>query len=197
MTPADEDEGPRVLAFTGMPGAGKSLAVETARERDLPVVRMGDAIWAEVKHRGLDFNEENVGRVATEMRKSHGPGIWAERTLERIEDSNAEVVVIDGVRTLEEIDTLRSALGDEFTLVAVHASPETRRERLLERGREDDVVTEEGFRARDKRELSWGLGRAIALADIMIVNESTATAFRRKVERLLESPDPSPTDVLP
>ncbi len=194
MTPAEDDGDPQVLAFTGMPGAGKSLAVEVAKERDLPVARMGDAIWAEVERRGLEFNEENVGRVATGMREEHGPGIWAERTLERIRGTDARTVVIDGVRTLEEISTFREALGDDFTLVAVHASPATRRERLLGRGREDDVAGEEEFRARDERELGWGLGRAIALADIMLVNESTPEAFRTKVEALLERTDPAPPD---
>jgi dephospho-CoA kinase len=184
---ADEDALPdAAVAFTGMPGAGKSLAVETARERDLPVVRMGDAVLAEVEDRGLEPNEDSVGRIASRMREREGPGVWARRTLEGIRDVEGEPVVIDGVRTLDEVRVFREALGDDFTLVAIHAAPGTRMERLLDRGREDDVVDENEFRARDERELGWGVGRVIALADVMLVNEGGPKRFQDRVADVLD-----------
>lgn len=181
----------RVVAFTGMPGAGKSLAVEVAREMDLPVVRMGDAVWAEVEARDLEFGEGNVGRVAHEMREAHGPGVWAERTLEMLEDVSGDEVVIDGVRSLAEVEVFRDALGEDFLLVAIHASPSTRRGRLLGRGREDDVADAAEFEARDARELAWGLGRVIALADVVLVNEGSEAAFRDEVREVLADPPAS------
>lgn len=189
MPPEDDEDRERAtVAFTGMPGAGKSLAVETARERDLPVVRMGDAILEEVESRDLELNEDNVGKIASRMRDREGPGVWARRTLAMIDElgTDAEPVVIDGVRTLDEVRVFREALGDDFTLVAIHASPDTRRERLLERGREDDVADESEFRARDERELGWGIGQVVALADVMLVNEDTPKAFQDRVREVLD-----------
>lgn len=192
--PAPDEEVPdhrTAVAFTGMPGAGKSLAVETARERDLPVVRMGDAILEEVESRDLDLNEDNVGKVASRMRERQGPGVWARRTLAMIDDleegagGEADPVVIDGVRTLDEVRVFREALGDDFTLVAIHASPGTRMARLLERGRQDDVADESEFRARDERELGWGIGQVIALADVMLVNEADPKRFQDEVREVL------------
>jgi hypothetical protein len=49
------------------------------------------------------------------------------------------------------------------------------------RGRSDDTKTPETLRARDEREESFGLARAIALADARIENESTREAFEEKV----------------
>lgn len=189
MPPEDDEDRERAtVAFTGMPGAGKSLAVETAREWDLPVVRMGDAILEEVESRDLELNEDNVGKIASRMRDREGPGVWARRTLAMIDElgTDAEPVVIDGVRTLDEVRVFREALGDDFTLVAIHASPDTRRERLLERGREDDVADESEFRARDERELGWGIGQVVALADVMLVNEDTPKAFQDRVREVLD-----------
>ena len=175
----------RAVAFTGMPGSGKSVAVDVARRMGLPVFRMGDVVWEEVRARGLGLAEGSVGRVANEMREQHGPGIWADRTLERIRKTDAPLVVIDGVRSPAEIDAFRAALGHDFHLVALHASQDTRLERLLARHREDDVKDPEQFHGRDDRELAWGLGRAIALADAMIVNEGGIPDLEAQVEAVL------------
>ena len=174
----------KVIAFTGMPGSGKSEAVRVAREIGIPVVRMGDCVWEEVKKRGLELNDENVGRIANEMREKHGMDIWARRTLEKI-DPSWDKVVIDGVRNIEEVEFFREKLGKDFMLVAIHASPETRYKRLMERKREDDSTTLEKIKERDERELRWGIGVVIALADVIIVNEGSLEEFREKVKNLL------------
>ena len=62
----------KILAFTGMPCSGKTEAVKVAKEMDIPVIRMGDAVWREVKHQGLELNDKNVGDVANNMREKHG-----------------------------------------------------------------------------------------------------------------------------
>lgn len=171
-----------------MPGAGKSVAAAVARNLGIPVVRMGDCVWDEVKARGLPLVDEVVGGVAHEMRERHGPGIWAERTLEKVRKLGAEQVVIDGVRSMAEVDVFHQGLGRDFVLVALHASPATRHPRLLARRREDEASSEEGAKARDRRELAWGIGEVIALADMMLLNEGHDEAqFKRDVERLLRA----------
>jgi dephospho-CoA kinase len=176
----------RVLGFTGMPGAGKTIAADVARGLGIPVVRMGDCVWEEVRARGLPLVDEVVGGVAHEMRERFGAGIWAQRTLEKLQKLGAEKVAIDGVRSSAEVQVFRSALGQDFTLVALHASPRTRHHRLLARAREDEASSEEAAQARDRRELAWGIGEVIALADVVLVNEGRdEAAFRRAVELLL------------
>lgn len=178
----------RVVGFTGMPGAGKSVAAEVARGLGIPVVRMGDCVWEEVKARGLPLVDEVVGGVAHEMRERHGPGIWAQRTLEKVRKLGAETVVIDGVRSMAEVDVFHQGLGRDFVLVALHASPAVRHARLLNRGREDEAASEDAAQARDRRELHWGIGEVIALAEAVLVNDGKDEgAFRREVERLLRA----------
>ncbi|RKX48292.1 MAG: hypothetical protein DRP25_07625, partial [Thermotoga sp.] len=109
----------KVIAFTGMPGSGKSEAVKVAREMRIPVIRMGDCVWEEVRKRGLELNDENVGRIANEMREKYGKDIWAKRTFEKI-DPSWDIVVIDGIRNIEEVDFFREKLGKDFTLIAIH-----------------------------------------------------------------------------
>ena len=175
----------KVIALTGMPGAGKSVAVEVAKKRNIPVLRMGDFIWEEVRRRGMPIDSGSVAEVAMQMRTDFGPGVWAEKTVDRLHTLRTDVACIDGVRSEAELEGFRHRLGADFTLVAIHASRKTRMKRLLSRRREDDVKDEGEFIARDERELGWGLGRVIALADVMLVNEETMPTLEEQVERLL------------
>lgn len=175
----------KVFGVTGMPGAGKSVAVHIAKKYDIPVLRMGDFIWEEVRRRGLPITSESVAEVAMQMRTDFGPGVWAEKTVDRLKSIHPEAAVIDGVRSEAELEVFRHRLGHDFTLVAIHASRPTRLKRLLERNREDDVKDEGEFVARDERELGWGLGRVIALADIMLVNEDTMPDLGEQIDRVL------------
>jgi len=71
-------------------------------------------------------------------------------------------------------------------LMAVHSSPRTRFQRLQRRGRADAPGSWEEFLERDLRELSWGLGGLIAVADRMIINEGTLDEFRTSALRYLQ-----------
>lgn len=189
----------RVVGITGMPGAGKSEAVAVAKKNGFPVVRMGDLVWAEVEARGLPRDAKHVGEVADAMRKEHGDDIWAQRTVVEVrqiqEPDNtprdhhrapASLVVIDGLRSNVEVEALRTELGSDFILVAIHTDPDERFSRLTARARDDDPADDESHKARDTRELGWGLARTIALADEMVVNDGDLETFQLMVEALFD-----------
>jgi dephospho-CoA kinase len=171
-----------------MPGAGKTEAMEVARARGIPVVRMGDLIWDEVERQGLPRDAQNVGRVANAMRASHGKDVWSRRTVERVRQiaAQAPVVLIDGIRSQEEVETFRRDLGADFVLVGIHTDRHHRFERMLSRGRADDPKDETVLQERDEREMGWGMARAIALADQMVVNDGSLETFRAKMSALLD-----------
>ena len=71
---------------------------------DIPVIRMGDMVWEEVKKRNLDLTSENVGKIAHELRIKEGDDIWAKRTIKRVlKKGVSHCLVIDGIRNIEEI----------------------------------------------------------------------------------------------
>lgn len=180
----------RVIGFTGMPGSGKSEAMEVAKARGHPVVRMGDLIWEEVERRGLPRDAKHVGEVATTLRETHGKDIWSRRTAERVRhilaERHANVVLIDGIRSHEEVETFRNELGTSFILVAIHTDPQHRFDRMMRRKRADDSQDPTILKARDEREMAWGIARTIALADEMVVNDGTLEQFRSRVAALLD-----------
>ena len=160
-----------VVGLVGMPGSGKSLVVEVAQQDGYAVVVMGDVVREETRKRGLDLNPQNIGRVMLELRKTGGEGIVAEKCNPKIQQATNEKVIVDGLRSLHEARVFKAHFP-KFSLVAVHASPETRFYRLNRRGRSDDPDGWAVFRERDMRELHVGLGNAIAMAEYLIINEN-------------------------
>jgi len=161
----------RVIAVTGMPGAGKGVATEAAKRLGLEVLALGDIIREETERRGLKPTPENMGSVMLQVRRDEGPAVVVRRLVPKIEASRSETVVVEGIRSEDELRELKSKF-DVF-IVGIHASPRTRFQRLLARGRSDDPKTWDTFYARDSRELHVGLCPVIALADVLLVNEGS------------------------
>lgn len=170
------------MCVTGMPAAGKEEVVKVARRTGFSIVRMGDVVRDEARARGLASTDHAVGGMAHQERVEHGFGIWAERTLPRVPGGR---VLIDGLRGRAELNVYRRAFGDRLVVLAVHASPATRFDRVVRRDRSDATASRETFLARDERELGWGIGDAIATAEILIVNEGTLPELRRVVREVL------------
>ena len=174
-----------VFVIVGMPGAGKSLASRVAKKMKIPVFVSGDVIRKEAKRRGLDPTKKNLGQLMLNIRRSDGMGAVARRLVPLIEASPSPSVVYEGARSVEEVDEL--ARHYNVSVVAIHASPRTRFQRLLKRKRSDRPRTMSDFSERDERELTVGLGRIISLADRMVENEESIPALERKMRRVLKT----------
>jgi len=170
-----------IYCITGMPGSGKSVVSDTARLMGFTVLNMGDVIRDEAKARGIPITPESLGALMLDLRREHGNSVVAQKCLERIRN-NRSPIVIEGVRSLDELNYLRS--NEEVFLIAVHASPKTRFERLLKRGRADDPKDWRSFEERDMRELGVGLGSVIALADLVLINEGPIPELVDSVKRI-------------
>ena len=163
-----------------MPGSGKGELAKLFQEMNVKVITMSDVLreryYKEAKEgeRLMDF--------AIRMRKLYGKGVVAKMSIEKIH--NEKIVVFDGVRNWEEIEEFKK-LG-EVIIVAVHSPPKVRYERLLKRARKDDTLTVEGLMKRDWEELEMGIGNVIALADYVLVNDSTIEEFKNKAKELVK-----------
>ena len=151
-----------------MPGAGKSTIAEGLKSKGYDIVNMGNAVRAEAKKRNLESTRENLGKLMLELREQNGPGAIAELIKSEIESSSSNVILVDGVRSNDEIQVLKK-FGN-VKLLAIHASTGTRFDFLQKRGRSDDPKTQEHFEERDNRELGVGISNSIALSDYAISN---------------------------
>ena len=153
-----------------MPGAGKSTIAKGLKSKNYEIINMGDAVREEAKTRNLEPTGQNLGKLMLELREKNGPGAIAELILDKIKNSNSNVIVIDGIRSDEEIQVLRK-IGI-VKLLSIHASTDTRYSFLNDRGRSDDPKNRENFDERDTREIGVGISTPIALADESISNNN-------------------------
>lgn len=173
----------KVIVIAGMPGAGKGIVSKAASSRGIPVLVCGDVVREETARRGLEQTPANVGKIMLEIRQEEGPGVVADRLIPKIESSRSAAVVVEGVRSMAEVEALRKK--HVVVIVGVHASPKTRYERLRARARSDDAKNWEEFLERDSRELSVGLGSVIALAEEMLINETSIEDLTAGSEHIL------------
>jgi len=176
--------GKLVVGVAGMPGAGKSLVVEIATQRSYDIIVMGNAVREEAERQHLEPTPENIGKIMLELRQKEGKSAVAKRCIPNIARAERRKVLIDGIRSLSEVEEFKNHFK-EFVLLGVHASPETRFRRLYSRQRSDDSKSWEVFQARDMRELGVGLGEAIAMAEYIVVNEEQAEIVKEKIRKTL------------
>ena len=171
-----------LLIVTGMPGSGKDEFVKVAKSLGFTDVHMGDTVKAYARKSGIRMVDRDIGAFATKERLENGMDIWAKRTAESI--SNPEKTVVDGLRNTEELVYFKSHFVDAV-VIAIYTNRDERLKRILKRNRIDDVKNEPELEQRDNRELGWGIGRTISLADHMIVNYGTLEEFKEKSREFL------------
>ncbi|MHA1687255.1 MAG: AAA family ATPase [Candidatus Heimdallarchaeaceae archaeon] len=179
-----------VLGITGMPGSGKSVFAQFARECGYHIVVMGDVIRETARSRGLEPTQEACREMMIGLRKERGETVVAQLTFEKIEKLYAQgynKFVIDGIRSQAEVEYFREKLSDDFYIIAVHVDPNIRFKRLKERGRADAPQTEEDFRKRDETELSVGVGETIAFSNFIISNNGSIEEFQKQAYELLNA----------
>ena len=86
-----------------MPGAGKSTIAEGLESKGYETINMGNAVREEAKKRNLESTRENLGKLMLELREKNGPGAIAELVKPQIESSTSNVILIDGVRSNDEM----------------------------------------------------------------------------------------------
>jgi dephospho-CoA kinase len=175
----------KVVAIVGMAGSGKSEVARIFEHHGFAKVRFGDITDREISQRGLELSEENERYIRQQLRQEHGMSAYAKLSLSRINHLlKSANVVVDGLYSWEEYTLLKDRYGDQFTVVAVWASPQTRYSRLAKRLVRP--LTAEEAVSRDIAEIEdTNKGGPIAIADFIIINESSLEALERETKRVL------------
>ena len=175
----------KVVAIVGMAGSGKSEVAKLFQENGFATVRFGDITDEEVKQRGLELNEDNERQVRELFRERYGMDAYAKLNLPRIDAAlKKSDVVVDGLYSWEEYTFLKDHYGEDFKVVAVWVSPNTRYSRLT--GRSIRGRTKEEAASRDRAEIeNINKGGPIAMADFTILNEASLTDLKNETERII------------
>jgi dephospho-CoA kinase len=174
----------KVIGVVGLPASGKGEFSTIAAGMGIPVIVMGDVIRAAVRAAGREPTDANFGATANRLRAEKGMDAIAQLCIPEIRRQTAPLVLVDGIRGDAEVRLFRRIFSG-FTLVSIESSFEDRLFRIAARGRSDDFIAPEALRTRDERELGWGLGDALAGADITLLNTGSLAEFSQSVRSLL------------
>jgi len=179
---------PKVIAVLGMPGSGKSEAIEFLQSRyRWPKVYFGDVTFNEMKRRGLDRNQANERLVREDLRNIHGDDYYAQEVIKMIEGlGDAPIVLVESLYSGDEYRVLKHHFGDDFATIAIHARPKLRHERLLSR-------PERPLSLQESEERDWAQlnrltqGTPIALSDYMVINQGSREELQANLEQAVQS----------
>lgn len=175
----------KVAAIVGMAGSGKSEAAARFEQSGFKRIRFGDITDEEVARRGLSLNEENERAVREALRRENGMAAYAILNKPKIDAAlKTTNVVIDGLYSWEEYLFLKESYGNDFFVIAVWSSPDTRYSRLAVREKRGLMRQESS--SRDKAEIeNVNKGGPIAMADFTIINESTMEHLIAETDKII------------
>tara|TARA_B110000014_G_scaffold161075_1_gene113517 strand:+ start:214 stop:744 length:531 start_codon:yes stop_codon:yes gene_type:complete len=173
-----------IIGIVGLPGSGKTEISNYAREKNIPVISMGDVIREECVKRGLNPADYH-GKIAKKIREELGMDAIAKLTVPLIYEviENENKIVVDGIRSGEEVEVFRREFEGKFRLVKIESPFKMRLDRVRDRGRDNPEI--ETLSERDDRELGFGLKDAMESAEIGIENSGTIEELQFKISKLI------------
>jgi len=167
----------KVIAVVGMAGSGKSEVVKYLQKKfDWPKVYFGAPTFERMKKDGLELNYKNERITREKIREELGSGAYAILSTPKINKAlkESDVVILESLYSWDEYKIIKKRFKDNFKVIAVFASPETRFKRLTKRKKERPIKNLKEFEERDFTEIEKTYkGGPIARADYMIVNEGS------------------------
>lgn len=176
-----------IIGLTGPNCAGKGETAKYLQQKGFVYFSLSDEVRAELDKRNLPHTRENLIAVGNQLRATEGAGVFALRVLRKLPQHKN--IVIDSIRNPTEIETLRSS--PDFRLWGIDAPIELRYQRAMKRGRMEDAVTLEQFRALEEKENSGDrtkqqLRQCYAMADATMQNDSTFQHLYLQIDKLLK-----------
>ena len=178
-----------IIGITGTDGGGKGTITEYLVEKKGFIHCSARALWVdEIKKRGLEVNRVNMRIVANDLRATHGDDFLISEYQRRTGFDPAKNYVIESLRTLAEVTTLKKIGG---ILWAVDADQHARFDRIQVRASGTDKISFEEFVAHEALEMNdpdpHGMQKAkvIAAADHIFYNNGTPEELFAQVEEVL------------
>ncbi|MBN2096527.1 dephospho-CoA kinase [Candidatus Peregrinibacteria bacterium] len=185
-----------IIGLTGPMASGKTTVVDALKKQGFKLVTLSDIVREECRNLGMEEKRENLMNAGQMLRQKNGPGVLAERALEKIQASPGDKWVVDGIRNPAEVEALRK--HPDFILIANTAPEDLIVERIFSRKRADDTLDKEAIRQKLRREMGEGeppdgqqVGKCVKMADHVFENtmpfDEVESAFKELYDKILNT----------
>lgn len=134
----------------------------------------------------LEISRENLQNLSTILRQNFGEDTLSRAIAEDVKKDAREIVVIDGVRRLDDIKYLKKLPG--FKLIYVEADIETRYERIIRRNENsnDQNKSFEEFSRENEQESEQQIKDLKNYADFVIDNNGEFKDLYKQVDKIVK-----------
>ena len=184
-----KDRGVKIIAFVGMAGSGKSVAVDYMTEKGVPKIYFGGMIYKEMARRGIERTPdgESEKKFREEIRETEGKDWVVRQVIDSVYDlaeAGQKRIVLDGVYSWTEYRILRHEFPGILTFVAVVVDKNLRYKRVAARPERPFQLDE--IKERDRSEIeNLEKGGPIAAADYYILNNGTVEDMKGRLVEIL------------
>ena len=175
-----------IIGFVGQAGSGKGTAAHLLQEKYGAAVFTFSDILSDILNRlFLPSNRENLINMSITLRQGFGQNILAKAMSRQIESAKEEMVVVDGIRRLDDIEDLKTKTN--FHLIEIMVDPKMRFERLKKRNQKpgEAEMTWEDFQAVGQKETEVTIAKVAEQAEIKLNNEGEIKDLGKQLEELI------------
>lgn len=185
----DTNNKPLIIGITGPFGSGKSTAATFFESKGFRKIRLSSFLEDFLKSKGKPVTRRDLQDLANQWREENGSGFLAQKALDFIRENNIEKAVIDGIRNLGEVRTLKQKTN--FILLGIVADRSIRYERIKHAPEREDL-TPDLFEKLDYRdagieddsETGLQVAKCLAISDYFI-NSNDDTGYTQRLEEFL------------
>ena len=177
-----------IIGFVGQAGSGKGTAANVLRlKHGAAVFAFGDLLHDILNRLFLPPSRENLQNLSQCLRQTFGQDVLANAMERQVDESRAELVVVDGIRRMDDIADLHKI--PSFHLINIDAKPETRFERIKKRNEKpgEAEMTWEGFLTMGQREAETMIADVAKQAERTIMNDGDMEALEKQLEDMIAS----------
>ena len=127
----------------------------------------------------MEETRDNLLNLGNEWRAQFGHGVIIDKIIEKARRENKTKILIDGLRTKEEIEAIKKSNGK---VIGVDSSLEIRYQRIKKRGNSKDDITFEKFKEQEKNE---NLKECINKADYVLFCDGNLDDLNREAEKMM------------
>ena len=178
----------KIVAFVGLAGSGKSVAVEHLTSHGVPKVYFGGIIYKAMQEAGIEITWESQQVFREEIREKEGKDFVVKRVVKEVRDligAGQHRIVVDGLYTWSEYKILKHEFPGEMTVVAVVTPKHLRKARLAKRP--ERPMTSQQVDERDWSEIeNLEKGGPIAIADYFVHNDRDVEWLHSQLDDVLK-----------
>ncbi len=176
-----------IVGFVGQAGCGKGTAADLLREQYGAGYYRFSAILSDILVRlSIEKTRKNLINISEVLRKAFGEDILSYTISKEALQAKEDIVIIDGIRRVEDIAALEPL--PHFHLIAIDVPARIRYERMIKRGEKADEasMTWERFLEEEKAPTEVTIPSAMARAWRTVGNEGGREEFEAKIHAIMK-----------